>query len=234
VLTLVAALVACAPVGEPGLEPPPEPVMAFPDREYAALAADGVAVYELDPRRSVLRVLVFRAGPLARFGHDHVVVADAFRGRVAWDGLSSTDTRLDFWIRVAGLDVDPPAERRRLGGDFAAPVPAEDAAATRANLLGPDVLAAASHPWIRLRLAAVAGALPRPILTLAVSLRGVTREVEVPVAVTLEDADLVAEGRLVLRQSEFGIEPFSVMGGALRVADPVLVEFRLAGRRLRP
>jgi polyisoprenoid-binding protein YceI len=231
---IVLVLVACAPVGEPGPEPPPASTMAFPDREYAALVAGGVPVYEIDAQRSSIRVLVFRAGPLARFGHDHVVVAKGFRGRLAWDGQDSRDTRLDLWIPAAGLDVDPPAERRRLGGEFATPVPAEDAAATRANLLGPEVLAAASHPWIRLRLEAVAGALPRPILTLTLNLRGVTRRVEVPAAVKLGEAELRAEGRLVLRQSDFGIEPFSVMGGALRVADRVLVEFRLAGRRLRP
>jgi hypothetical protein len=38
---------------------------------------------------------------------------------------------------------------------------------------------------------------------------------------------LTATGRFVFNQSDFGITPFSVAGGNLRVADSLLVRFRV-------
>lgn len=35
---------------------------------------------------------------------------------------------------------------------------------------------------------------------------------------------------LVIRQQEFGITPFSVLGGLLRVQDPLMIEYGLVGR----
>ena len=40
---------------------------------------------------------------------------------------------------------------------------------------------------------------------------------------------LVVAGAFVLRQSDFGIKPFSVLGGLLAVEDELVVEFRLIG-----
>ena len=50
-----------------------------------------------------------------------------------------------------------------------------------------------------------------------------------PFRMRLVKAVLVVEGTLVLRQSELGVQPFSALGGGLRVADPLEIHFRLQG-----
>jgi hypothetical protein len=42
----------------------------------------------------------------------------------------------------------------------------------------------------------------------------------------------MAAGELRLRQSDFGITPFSVLGGALTVEDELRVRYRLLARRV--
>ena len=60
----------------------------------------------------------------------------------------------------------------------------------------------------------------------------VSRSFAVPVQVRVEAATLEASGTFELRQSDFGIEPFSVLGGALRVEDRLDVSFELRAERV--
>ena len=55
-------------------------------RAGAAAGADAGQAYRIDAAQSELRVLVYRAGPLARFGHNHVMVNRAISGWVDADG----------------------------------------------------------------------------------------------------------------------------------------------------
>jgi hypothetical protein len=49
----------------------------------------------------------------------------------------------------------------------------------------------------------------------------------VPARVEYADGTLVASGSMAIRQSDFGIVPFSVLGGALQVHDRLEMRFRL-------
>jgi len=232
VLAIVASIVAVAcqtPVPRPqGLE---SAVPEFPESAYRQAANQGEAVYDLDPAESRLRVLVFAAGPLADLGHTHVVVAGRFRGAVALPRGDVTDARLDLVVPVAALQVDPPAARRALGGDFAEPLDAADRQGTRDHMLGPALLDSDTYPRVAVTLAGVRGALPRPILDLTIHVHGGTTTVAVPAAVTVNGDRLTADGRLILRQTDLGLTPYSAAGGALQVADPLVVEFHVVGSR---
>jgi hypothetical protein len=65
----------------------------------------------------------------------------------------------------------------------------------------------------------------------AVTLKGVERIQAVPVSVTRDAAGVLARGALTLRQSDFGITPFSVAGGAIQVADVLEVSFVIVAAR---
>ncbi|MEX0915663.1 MAG: YceI family protein, partial [Wenzhouxiangellaceae bacterium] len=69
-----------------------------------------------------------------------------------------------------------------------------------------------------------------PVVTARIRLRDVVREVDVPVAVVRSGERLQAIGRFELLQSDFGIEPFSAAGGALRVSDRMQLRFRIAAQ----
>jgi len=57
------------------------------------------------------------------------------------------------------------------------------------------------------------------------TLHGVTKPVTVPVRATLRDGALTAEGTTTIKQSDFGIEPVTAAGGAVRVKDELEIRF---------
>jgi len=134
---------------------------------------------------------------------------------------------LAFSLPVRDFEVDPPAARALEGEEFAARLSAEAIAQTRSNLLGPTVLDAANHPEIRVRSVRIAGPDWAPDITLRIVLRGAERELVVPVVLEVREGELKATGTFSLSQREFGIEPFSILGGGLQVADQVKIRFRI-------
>lgn len=164
---------------------------------------------------NALRILVFRGGAAARLGHNHV--------------LSAADLRVDWpdagpvlRFRLDALAVDPPALRERLGPAFASAVDDGDRAGTRTNLL--KALDGAAHPEVVVRTVQQVGEGPRRAVEAEISLHGVTRRQWF----VAELDGRRARGEVVIRQSDFGIQPFTVLGGLLAVQDALVVQFELA------
>jgi polyisoprenoid-binding protein YceI len=224
-LTALAMLAACQAPPRPGTPAAPAVVTTGPGPSIA-----GATAYEIDPGRTVVSVIVRRAGPLARLGHDHVITSADERGTV-WLGASPAESAFEVNLPVDRLDVDLPEARAAAGPGFSAPVPDEARAGTRQNLLRPEVLDVASWPDITLRSSAASGDWPEAVVQVAVTLKGVERIQAVPVSVTRDAAGVLARGALTLRQSDFGITPFSVAGGAIQVADVLEVSFVIVAAR---
>lgn len=221
-------LAACALI-----EPPPAPVAkpAPPDLSapfYRDAAARGEAVYAIDTQRSLAVMRVYRGGRLARFGHDHVVASRALQG-FALLARAAAESRADLYIPLDMLTVDEPALRAEAG--FETTPTAADAEGTRRNMLD-KVLEAQRFPYAVLRLTRAAGELPAVTLTAEITLHGVTRTVPVPVELDTAAGELRALGRFSLNQTDFGMTPYSVLGGALQVQDRVDVRFEIYARRL--
>jgi polyisoprenoid-binding protein YceI len=178
----------------------------------------------------VFSVIVRRAGPLARLGHDHVITSADERGTV-WLGASPAESAFEVSLPVDRFDVDLPEARAAAGPEFSAPVPDEARAGTRQNLLRPEVLDGVRWPEITLRSSGASGDWPEAVAQVAVTLKGVERIQAVPVSVTRDATSVVARGALRLRQSDFGITPFSVAGGAIQVADVLEVSFVIVAVR---
>jgi polyisoprenoid-binding protein YceI len=230
----VTAAVTCAIVlaGLAGcLAPPPRvPPVAKPDAAVDVARPAAATTYPVDPARTVVTVVVRRAGPLARLGHDHVITSADERGTV-WLGASPAESTFELYLPVERFDVDLPEARAAAGPEFATPVPEGARAGTRQNLLRPAVLDAATWPEIMLRSAGASGDWPAAAVQVAVTFKGVERVQTVPVLVTREADGVVATGALQLRQTDFGITPFSVAGGAIQVADVLEVSFVIAATR---
>ena len=220
VCLLLAWLTACGPVRRVA-EPPPD--------EGPALPA-GAQRFDIDPAASQLRILVYRAGALASLGHNHVISSSGLSGYVAV-APALADSVFVLTLPVASLEVDRPELRAEEGEDFPGPLDAEAIAGTRSNMLGERLLNAAMFPEIRLQSRSVSGRLPE--LTIAAELRVKDRlsEITVPVSVDLQGETLTASGRFTLAQSALGLEPFSVMLGALAVRDELDLRFTIVARR---
>jgi hypothetical protein len=205
--------------------PAPEHV-AFPAHEYRS-PGPGESVYQLQPGSRAV-ILVRREGALARFGHDHAIVARPIEGRILWVPAQPASSRADLQINVLDLEVDPAAER--LAHALDTRPDAGDVESTRNNLFE-HVLLATAWPRVQLRLYWLDGELPEVRLGAELTINGNTSRTEVPARLLFEGDGLNASGRFMLRQSDWGIEPFSVLGGGLRVADTVEIHFDLAALR---
>jgi polyisoprenoid-binding protein YceI len=65
-------------------------------------------------------------------------------------------------------------------------------------------------------------------------LHGTSRTLNVPLDVNTEPGALTVRGTLQIRQTDFGITPFSILGGAIQVKDEVDVRFDIRAVRMKP
>jgi len=189
------------------------------------VAADS-APYRLDATASELHILVFRDGPFARFGHNHVVAARGLEGSAAI--YAPDDVSFEMLIDVRRLDVDPTDLRERYGEAFSTTPGESDIAATRENMLGAALLDAQAYPYIR-----IAGRIrdQRRIADVEIAIKDSTATVTLPVAVAITGDLARVEGALELDHAAIGLTPFSVMLGALRVAETMEIRFSIVARR---
>ena len=213
----------------------PRPRPATPQAPAASVSAAGLPLpgkaYRIDADQSELRILVYRAGALARLGHNHVLVNHALRGSV---GLADTPDATIFSLTVpaAGFVVDDAKARHEEGTDFANEVPDEAKAGTLQNMLGTALLDAAEFPLITVNSVGVStdkyenGAGPL-IATVAISVAGHESKIDVPFTLQSDSNRVSASGSLELRQSNLGLTPYSLMMGALQVQDAMTIKFKI-------
>jgi len=226
VISLLLLLGGCArlptPVVENTTPVPPAPAAAAPAATPAGwqeqVRARGGALWKLDGD-SLIAVTVRRGGALARLGHDHVVASRSLAG-VAYPGGPGDPARAEFHFRLDAMVVDDDALRRQAGLPAA---PAADAiAGTRHNMLV-KVLDAERYPEVRVQAEqSSAGALNADI-----TLHGVTRRYTFPAEIVRTGNSIAATGQFTLLQTDFGIKPFAVFGGALAVQDRLELRFAI-------
>jgi polyisoprenoid-binding protein YceI len=197
---------------------------------YADLARAGGKVLVLDPAQSTVRLYVFRAGAAGqKVGHNHVFGVPKFEGKVYVPDGAPAAAKFDLRVRLEDLVVDDPAWREQTGDTFSGARSPEDIAGTWKNMLGPKGLDAAQFPEVRLTSVAVQGDWPILVADVAVTLHGKTHTQSVMLDVKRAADRIEAAGTLVLKQSDFGVEPFAVLGGLLAVQDTVAIRFDLVG-----
>ena len=197
----------------------------------AAGAAPADAIrYQIVPDLSDLRFLVFRAGPLAKLGHNHVIQARNIRGEIR---LADDPRRSTFTLELPVKDFLVDAEQARADeGEAFSPQPDGEAiAGTTANMLGDKVLDAAKYPTVEIKSIAAKGPSWGMDVTLGVTLRGAAREMTVPTALERNGDTLVATAFFAFDQTDFGIAPMSVLGGGLQVDNTIKVRMRIVARK---
>jgi polyisoprenoid-binding protein YceI len=188
----------------------------------AAQAAGETRTYLVDAQASAVTIQVGRAGLFKFAGHEHEVLAPVARGEVRADPDNIPTSSVDLEFESASLVVTGRGE------------PPEDVPKVQQTMTGPKVLDASRFPLIAFRSRGVAG---RRVAESAyeveatgdLALRGVTRSVTVPLRVELAGETLLATGRLLLRQRDFGIDPISV-AGLVKVKNELKIDVRILAR----
>ena len=205
---------------------------------------------ELRVTDTLIAVVTRKAGVGARLAHDHLIVAIDPRVALRFDPQTPLAAQFDLDFAVQDLTVDP-AELQKIWGERLLELGVLDEpygklseknrGKIRRAMLGEEQLHAEAHPQIRARLGAVrAQASERGSqlfdyeLDLTLEVRGA--EVTQP-TVARWWVDEVDEGRHhfeavgSFRFSDFGIEPYSALLGAVRNDDTFYVFLRLSATR---
>ena len=199
-------------------ESPPD---AFPLAYYRESQSTGSKVLRVDPDRSLIAIVVRRDGALARLGHDHVVASHHINGFVDISG-----GRADLYLLLEQLDVDETALRQAAGFTTQ---PSEDAiAGTRLNMLG-KVLESSRYPYVLIRV--IRDTEKLQTLSVTITLHGTEKTFEVPAQIKMLNDDMEVNGLLTFNQSDFGLTPFSILGGAIRVHDRLELTFRIVAKK---
>ena len=168
----------------------------------------------LDPSMGELLVATKAAGPAARLGHDLTIVMDQWIAEVSW--VDGGPTAVSLTVQSASLSV-----LRGAGGVKS--LSGAEKALVRSNAL--RALDVKRHPTIGYQSDEIVATDDGYRLAGSLAIHGKTH----PRAIELQVTDLGNTWRMtcdsVVRQSEFGVKPYSLMMGSLRVADDVTVSF---------
>lgn len=231
---LILILASLAASCTPRLLPPAAVVQTqlpagFPEAYYRQAEASGGKVLRVDPQHSLVTIVVRRGGALARLGHDHVVASHDVGGYVYVAG-----GRADLYVPLERLAVDEPGLRAAAG--LTTQPPAEAVDGTRRNMLE-KVLESERFPYAYIHISRTApdsttlsGSTSLPghtslIVTLA--LHGLEKTFEIPAQIENLRSGISISGQMIFNQTDFGIVPFSVLGGALHVQDSLALHFRI-------
>lgn len=170
---------------------------------------------ELDPAGSTLTVWSYKAGLLSSVAHDLAIDATGWRARVTGAG------ELEVVVPVAGLRV-----RGQVKGGQVTPLRAKDHEEIEGNLRSKAVLDAARAPEARWTGRCALPQADGPVRAEGqLALAGRTRPLALEARVRREPRGARVEGEVRLRQSDWGITPFSALLGALKVQDEVKVSW---------
>ncbi len=182
---------------------------------------------------SKLTFKAYRDGWFSSLGHDHTIAARDFAGAVAFDAAKPEASSVTITVSTAALEVLDPG------------VDAKDKAEIAKTLKSDEVLDVGRFPEMRFKSTAVRArareggsstSTTTARLELEVSgdltLRGRTRSIKFEL--TLEPpaakGSLKAEGTIAVNQSDFGMKPYGVGLGAVKVKDQVELEFSVVAK----
>ncbi len=190
----------------------------------------GATLFQVDVGASGVWLYLHAAGPLLQLGHNHVITSHDLQGSV-WVHPQLERSSCALQLPVGTLVVDDPQERATAGGEYAGPLDAAAREGTREHMLGGRQLDATRFPLLRIRCRQLSGAPDGLSLQLVVTLRDHEALLSVPLQWQRSGRLLRASGKLTFRQSELGLEPYSLLFGALRVADEIQARFLLVAHQ---
>jgi polyisoprenoid-binding protein YceI len=189
----------------------------------APLAQASPRHYTLDPATSKLTIHVGKTGVLGFVGHEHEVVAGAFRGDATFDPDRIARSTVDVTFDAGALRVSGKGE------------PAGDVPEVQAAMVGAACLDAHRFPTIHFlsNIVTAAGEVGPGGGDLTIhgnlTLHDVTRPLTLRVHVDVKGDTLEGTGSIRIRQTDFKITPIS-KAGVVKVEDELALSWRIRGK----
>jgi polyisoprenoid-binding protein YceI len=174
----------------------------------------GAAEWSLDGSDGDLLIRTGVAGPAAAMGHRLTLTIREWRATVQWDGDEPVGAELI--VEVGSLGVV-----RGEGG--VTPLSSPEKSLVRSNAL--RSLDAKRHPRITFEANSIDKTDEGYRLTGILTIKAASREQVVEVRTDEQGTNWWVSSETAVRQSDFGIKPYSQLLGALKVADDVAVSF---------
>lgn len=174
-------------------------------------------VYALSPH-SVLEVHAGKSGILAGFGHEHLIRAHAFAGEIVYFPAALGRSRVSVTVLTDSLRVVPEAD--------SADIP-KITATMRQKTLRVDSFAEITFVSREVAGPDSGAAAHRIRVTGDLTMVGKTRPVSVDMDLSFAGDTLRADGEFVVKQTDFGIKPYSKVLGMVKVKDAVRFELHI-------
>jgi polyisoprenoid-binding protein YceI len=189
--------------------------------ESATSVAPEIVRYHLDAARSKFTAQAFAGGLLSGLGHNPIIGLREFAGAVQFAAGTLADASLRITVDANSLAVVGEA-------------PEKDTPEIERAMLG-EVLETAQYSEITFESTSIAvtriieGRYKARIIG-DLTLHGVTRKgLWISAQVTLDGADLKAQGDFTLKHTDYHLKQVTVAAGVLKVKDEVKLEFKIVG-----
>jgi len=196
-------------------------VWFLPESAAAQSAGRDSVVYDLAPApTSRFEVRTGKAGLLGFAGHEHLIRARGFSGRIVWYPDQPAASHVAVSVATDSLEVVTPPDTAEI----------RKVTAT----MHEDVLDVAHYPEIILTSRTVERAGDTLRVQAALTMKGQTREIPLTVRVIIGPDTLRASTAFVVKQTDFGIRPYrGGPAGTVRVADQVTFAIEAVAVRRR-
>jgi polyisoprenoid-binding protein YceI len=170
--------------------------------------------WQFDQSDGQLSIRTGVEGPAAKMGHRLGIAMNNWKAEVTWS--AGEPAALSLTVDVESLEV-------RSGEGGVTPLTGPEKTLARSNAL--KALDVKRFPQIAFDANDIRRISTGYRLAGAVQLHGTERECMVDLQVDERDDVWHMSGEVVLRQTDFGIKPYSMLMGAMRVTDAVTVQF---------
>jgi polyisoprenoid-binding protein YceI len=197
---------------------------------FLLLVLAAPVTYEVDAKKTEL-LAVTAPGGLPGTGHAHVIAASKVTGKIVYDAEAPKESTVSVSFPTDGLRADDPALRRREGMPDLSDGSRQG---VNNNMREDDQLNPRLFPTVSFVSTSVKdighGQLE---VTGKLSIRGVEKEITIPVSVKVKGDELIGTGSLLIRHSDFKFKPYSAALGAVKNLDEIGLKITLVGRATR-
>lgn len=188
-----------------------------------ARAQEKSRTYTVVAAESSFWVFVAKAGLFSGFAHDHEIGVKSFSGKIVVPETGAGNGLLELEVNTQSLVV---LDKK----------PSEEDKKKIFNSMHNEVLESAKHPKITFKSVSVSDLKPAGAESYSftlngdLTLHGVTKRIAIPVTAKINAQQLRAGGKYTLKQTDFGIKPYSAVGGAVKVKNEVVINFDIVAK----